>query len=135
MTQALLDTSAVYALVDRRDKWHAAATAHARTWLSEGSHWLLSNFIFDEAVTLIKARIDARTAIQAGLRLRTAAAYEWLPLTADDEERAWAIFRQYADKDWSFTDCIVFALSIRLKVPVFTFDIHFKQMPGVEQVP
>ena len=134
MTRALLDTSAVYALVDRRDKWHATATTTAREWLSAGNHWLLSNFIFDEAVTLIKARIGSRAAIQAGQRLRTAAAYEWLALTTDDEERAWEIFQQYADKEWSFTDCVVFALSTRLQVPVFTFDLHFQQMPGLQRM-
>jgi predicted nucleic acid-binding protein len=135
MKAALIDTSAIYALVDKRDKWHGQAKRQAHAWLTGGGHWLLPDFIFDEAMTLVKARINAHTAIGTGERLRRAAAYHWLTQTTEDEQQAREIFKRYHDKPWSYTDCALFALALRLNVPVYTFDLHFRQMPGVERVP
>jgi predicted nucleic acid-binding protein len=45
------------------------------------------------------------------------------------------IFRQHADKEWSFTDCVSFAAMAKYAVKkAFTFDAHFKQA-GFATVP
>ncbi|MDT7605420.1 MAG: uncharacterized protein QOF61_3417 [Acidobacteriota bacterium] len=49
---------------------------------------------------------------------------------------AWEIFRDYADKDWSFTDCASKALIERLGIKTaFAFDRHFRQFGSVTVVP
>ena len=49
-------------------------------------------------------------------------------ITAEDENRAWEIAKNYKDKTFSFTDCTSFAVCERLKIKeVFAFDEHFKQ--------
>jgi hypothetical protein len=41
---------------------------------------------------------------------------------------ACALFRKYADKEWSFTDCVSFGTMRELRVrDAFTTDHHFKQ--------
>ena len=41
---------------------------------------------------------------------------------------ACALFRKYADKEWSFTDCVSFGTMRELRVrDAFTIDHHFKQ--------
>jgi len=63
----------------------------------------------------ILARIDAGTATI-------------VRVTDEDEQRARAIIRQYADKDFSLTDTLSFAVMERLHIPAaFTFDSDFAQ--------
>ena len=51
------------------------------------------------------------------------------------ENKAWDIFKQYKDKDFSFTDCTSFIVIESLKINhVFVFDIHFKQF-GLKLLP
>ncbi len=45
------------------------------------------------------------------------------------EERAWTIFEQYADQDFSFTDCTSFAVMQKWQLShAFTVDHHFATM-------
>ena len=42
---------------------------------------------------------------------------------------AWALFREYDDKDFSFTDCTSFVVMGQPKLSdVFGFDHHFEQI-------
>lgn len=50
--------------------------------------------------------------------------------------QAWSIFAQFnQDKQWSFTDCVSYAVMKELVITeVFTFDHHFSQM-GLRRLP
>lgn len=135
MKNLLLDTSAAYALVNTRDKNHARAGQFLADWLGDSGAVLVTDSVFSESVTLIKARMGAAKAVEVGRTLRHAGLYHWTPLTPDDEAQAWAIFQKYIDKEWSFVDCGLWVVAQRLGVSVFTFDHHFEQMPEVERVP
>lgn len=46
-----------------------------------------------------------------------------------DEDLAWEIAKKYKDKDFSYTDCLSFAVMTRLGCRrAFAFDQHFRQM-------
>lgn len=135
MKSLLLDTSAAYALVNVRDKNHARAGNFLADWLRGSQAVLVTDSVFSEAMTLIKACMGAAKAVEAGRTLRNAALYHWTPLTPDDEAQAWALFQKYTDKEWSFVDCGLWVVAQRLGVPVFAFDHHFEQIPQVERVP
>lgn len=46
----------------------------------------------------------------------------------DRFQAAVALFRKYADKQWSFTDCVSFVIMHELRTrEAFTTDRHFKQ--------
>jgi predicted nucleic acid-binding protein len=52
-----------------------------------------------------------------------------LHITEEIEEHAWKLFKQYSDKDFSFTDCTSFVVMRQLGLSeVFTNDHHFEQM-------
>ena len=70
--QCIVDTSANYALVDRTDPNHRRAASFLTQWTKPGT-LLLSNHVFDEIMTLTKARLGSHVAVQLGVRLRNSA--------------------------------------------------------------
>ncbi len=134
MTRVIADTSALYALVDRTDPHHIQAANFLKSQASKRS-LLVSNHVFDETMTVVKARLGMRVALQLGLRLRNSRFVEMVILSSAQEQETWRIFSQYTDKDWSYTDCACLVLAREHKLhQAFTFDHHFAQM-GLVMVP
>ena len=127
-----VDTSAWFHLADPKASSHALARElllHSRQRL------VTSNFIFDEAVTLIRARVGHRLAVEFGEVLRASAITTVVSVTASDEAAAWDHFRRHDDKEWSFTDCTSFVVMRRLGIRcAFSFDDDFRQA-GFDVVP
>lgn len=128
-----VDTGAWFAYFVRRDPDHAAAIA----WMRQNHQPLVTtDYILDELLTLLKMRENHSVAVAAGdaLLLQRVARIE--QITADDIARAWEAFRQYHDKDWSFTDCTSKVVIERLGITAaFAFDSHFEQFGTVVRVP
>jgi len=128
MTQIIADTSGLYALVDRTDPHHARAANFLKSHAAAGS-LLISNHVFDETMTLVKARLGMTTALQLGLRLRNSRFVEMVIFSAAEEQETWRIFSSYTDKGWSYTDCACLVLAQQRNTQqAFTFDHHFTQM-------
>ncbi len=132
--RVIVDTSGLYALVDRKDPHHQRAAAYLRQ--AAGVHsLLLSNHVFDEIMTLTKMRLGMQTAMQLGLRLRNSQFIESVVFSAEEEFATWRLFTQYQDKAWSYTDCACLALAQRYNLDrAFTFDHQFSQM-GLTPLP
>ena len=96
------DTSAWYALVNRRDPDHATVRTALETF---SGRLVTSNFVFDETVTLCRYRLGHDPAIRVGDRLRAGTLADVVRATAADEVAAWALFHARVDKTYSFTDC------------------------------
>ena len=126
MNEIFVDTSAWYAIVDKDDSDHAAAV----TFLSSNIIPLITtDAVFSETITLIRYRIGHDAARIFGQKLKESSFVRLVAVTPTDEERAWDIFTKYRDQDFSFADCMSFAVMQRLKVgTVFTFDRHFSVM-------
>ncbi len=135
MRYALIDTSAIFAIANRRDRQHAAALTVARKWLAGHHEFVLLDWVFVEAMTLLKSRLGSDPAVQTGRELRRNPLYRWIEVDVDAEREIWATFQKYADKEWSYTDCALLVMAQRLKVlRVFAYDVHFDQMPGLRRV-
>jgi len=120
-----VDTSAWYAIIDKNDQDHAAAVSKIQIL---DRPLVTSNYIFDEILTLLQARLGPSIAIPFGQKLWDQEVSALVRITEEDEEKAWRVFRQYTDKGFSFTDCTSFALMERLDInTVFAFDDHFVQ--------
>jgi hypothetical protein len=134
MTQTIVDTSGLYALVDRKDPHYAKAAAFLKAQAAVGS-LLVSNHVFDETMTLVKARLGMQVALQLGIRLRNSRFVEMVIFTAAEEQETWRVFSRYADKAWSYTDCACLVLAQQRNIQqAFSFDHHFEQM-GLVKVP
>ena len=124
MAQVLVDTSAIFALLDRSDVRHSPAQDVLGDLKRRRIGPLITNFIVAESHALLLNRIGASVARR------------WLfqnvwpieRIGEDDESRAKAILRQYTDKTFSYTDATSFAVMERLGLKAaFAFDPHFRQ--------
>jgi predicted nucleic acid-binding protein len=126
----LVDSSFLLAMVDRDDKHHPEVIDFLKKL--ERATLLVTSHIFDEAMTLIKARLGSEIAVRTGQQLRLSTLFRLVYVTERDDEAAWKIFSQYTDKDWSYTDCSCLAMMRRLGITeVLSFDHHFDQMGTV----
>ena len=79
---------------------------------------------------------NSRRTIGVGRRLLDGSVAELEWVTPADVEAAWQTFRQFGDKEWSFTDCVSRAVIERLNISTaFAFDEHFRQFGNVHVVP
>ncbi len=124
MARILVDTSAVFALVDSTDQWHSAAKAGLDSIKKARVEPLLTNFIVAECHALLLARLGAQLARNWLMRN----VWPVQRVTVDDEAKAISIISQYADKTFSYADATSFALMERLRIrKAFAFDPHFRQ--------
>ena len=124
MARVLVDTSAVYALLDRDDRCHDAARQALESLRKRRTEPLLTNFIVAECHALSLSRLGADIA------------RKWLlgniwpveRVNVEDETKARVIIEQYTDKTSSYTDATSFAVMDRLGIKTaFAFDPHFRQ--------
>ena len=124
MAQVLVDTSAVYALVDRDDAFHRKAVAILRSMPGGGLTPLLTNFIVAESHALLLSRMGAAMA----RRWLLSQAWQVEAVQARDEDAARDIVRRYTDKTFSYTDATSFAVMVRTGIgSAFGCDPHFQQ--------
>ena len=129
MNGVFVDTGAWYALVDKDDADHGAATAFLA---SATSPLITTNTVFSETVTLIRYRLGHDAACSFGQKLKESTFVRIVAVTPTDEDRAWEIFIRYRDQDFTFADCTSFAVMQRLKLDTaFAFDRHFAIMKFV----
>lgn len=134
MSTLLIDTSALFALNYIRDDHHADAVAYFRS-LAGRVKPIVTEWVFIETLSLMKARLNPQQAITFGRQLKASQAFYALILIDEDKQTTWNIFERYDDKDWSYIDCSLLAVAQRLKLQrIFTFDHHFRQM-GLDVVP
>jgi uncharacterized protein len=136
MMRALIDTGAIYAITAAGDKHHREAAQFMKNWVKKDGIFFMSDLVFIETMTLVKKRLGPDVAIRLGWELRENPVFSWISLSPALEQETWAAFRSYDDKEWSYVDCELLVLAKKLKIAeVFSFDNHFRQMPGVCCIP
>ena len=108
-----VDTSAWFAFVNRGDDDHEAVR---RLFDAHAGRLVTTNFVFDETVTLCARRLGHSAAVRLGEAVLDARLVDLVRAGHDDETRAWELFRRRSDKDYSFTDCVSFAVMRRLGI-------------------
>lgn len=128
-----VDTSAWYALLDRKDRNHRAAVR----FVEESRIPLVtSTYVLDETVTPVKAHLGHAAAVRFGESAWREEVARLLRVSPEDEREAWTIFVRHADKGFSYTDCTSFAVMERLHLDsAFAFDAHFEQYGRLVRLP
>lgn len=124
---AFVDTSAYYALADRREGNHGVARAIAGQLANERCILYTTNLILAETHALVLARLGSSVALRVLQEIDNSEIRVIRPDDADERDGR-AILVRYADKTFSLTDAISFAVMDRLHIAdTFTFDLHFAQ--------
>lgn len=124
MARVVVDTSAVYALLDRSDANHPRACARLAALRQARAEPILTNFLVAECHALLLVRLGADVA----RRWLERSAWRVERVLEADELRAREIVLTLADKEYSYVDAATFAVMERLHVrKAFTYDRHFRQ--------
>jgi hypothetical protein len=131
-----IDTGAFIALTDADDEKHKAAAAFYRDSKEKGARFITTNFVVCETMNYLGVRISHKVAVLFRENLKKSGFNEIITVTPSIEEAAFDIFKRYADKDFSFTDCTSFSIMRSLKLKkAFAFDKHFEQFEGITRLP
>jgi predicted nucleic acid-binding protein len=126
--EVFVDTSGLYALVEKNDAHHRTARRVVEKLLRSGRKLVLTDYIVDETTTLAKARSGKRVAARVldlveqseGIRI------EWIGSLRF--EATTTFFRKHADHGYSFTDCTSFVVMKELDLSqALTTDKHFPE--------
>jgi hypothetical protein len=124
-----VDTSAWYALYDRRDDAHLRAATLWKELQRRPTRLITSDYVFSETVTLTRIRAGHGAACRLGGQLLTSQVVDVVAVSAHVREEAWRRFVKHDDQDFSFVDCTSFVIMQELGLSdVFAFDDHFRQM-------
>jgi uncharacterized protein len=136
MRTVLVDSSAFLALDDPAERNHPQTVATFQELVREGARLLTTNFVFDEAYTLLLVRLGRRRAIAWGESLRNSGLVRVERVDEDHETRAWEIILAFSDKDFSYTDATSFAVAENLGVSeALSLDRHFHQFGALRVWP
>lgn len=122
-----VDTSALYAVIDRSDRNHARAAAAWRRLLTEGEHPVSHNYVLVETVALLQRRIGIAAARTFETQVRPVLAVHWV----DEELHGAAVAAVVGGggRRVSLVDQVSFELMRRLGISAaFAFDDDFSRM-------
>jgi len=134
MQRLFVDTAAWAALELANDRDYSAAFEFKRG-AGRSYHWVTTNWIIWETVTLLRQRGTHAKATQFYERVWQSDSLQIVQVVPLHETLAWDIFRRHADKRFSAVDCVSFAIMKTMHIAsVFTFDHHFRQA-GFQALP
>jgi predicted nucleic acid-binding protein len=126
--EVFVDTSGLYALVEKKDAHHIAAREVVAKLVRAGKKLVATDYIVAETLNLANARSGAHVALRvmdlleqsAGIRI------EWIGPARFDSTKTF--FRKHSDHGYSFTDCSSFVVMRELRLPkALTTDAHFSE--------
>ena len=125
--KVFIDTGAFHALANKSDSLHDLVVAVFQEIVDQNAALYTSNYVVDETVTLIRARVGHKAAV-VFMNSFDISRIRVLRVTEADERASKQIFITYKDKEFSFTDCTSFALMDRHGIDAsLSLDKHFSQ--------
>jgi uncharacterized protein len=123
-----VDTSAWFALRNRRDENHERAVQFLKKLSGKRLALATSDFVLDETVTLLRMRLSHADAVAFLDLCHENPRISIFHAPVEVIQQAESIFRRFSDKTWSFTDCVSFVCMDQLRIDsAFAFDRHFRE--------
>jgi predicted nucleic acid-binding protein len=121
-----VDTSALYATMDRDDEFHGRASVRWKECLSGTELLVTSNYILVETLALVQSRLGMEATRLLASDVVPALEIEWI--SADDHRAALEAVLAANRRSLSFVDCASFQVMRRLGLrSAFAFDPHFAE--------
>jgi uncharacterized protein len=134
-----VNTSAWLALYNPNDPNHAAAREFWDDLRSQPVRFVTTDYVMEQVYTALKVFGSLQAAQAFGQMLDQSNLMRPFMVDSVIFDRAWKVFLDDEHPEWTFTDCINYAVIQYLGLTeVFTFDPSFTapgmmRMPGVEQ--
>jgi predicted nucleic acid-binding protein len=129
----LVDTSALYAVIDRDDQNHAAAKATWERLLQGDETLLVTNYVVVEATALVQHRLGMQAVRMLCGDILPALNVHWI--TEADHVHAQNALLATGRRRLSLVDCSSFhAMRSRMVRTAFAFDPHFREQ-GFDVLP
>lgn len=123
-----IDTSYVYALINRQDQWHEKAVHWRLKIKKEERPLMTSEFILAEIADGLSAVKFRRAAVQVINILQINPLVKIIPATSNLFLQALKLYEQRPDKNWGLTDCASFVVMTENNITeALTTDDHFRQ--------
>jgi len=123
MRIVLADATPLYAAIDPSDEYHQQARTDIQRLADDGWEVAVIMPTVMETYSLTQRKLGSLAALKWLGEVNTFAGYI-LP-EGDDYSLALARIRRYLDQDITLFDTLLFAVSDRLSMPVWTYDRHF----------
>lgn len=128
MKEVFVDTSGWMACADSGDQHHENSLLERNAWLASGGRLVMTDYIIDETLTLIRMRLGLKAAKLWWGAVSTSARVVSIVVDSSDLDAAREIFFKFKDKEFSFTDCTSFAVMKRRRIRMaLSTDRHFEQ--------
>lgn len=125
--KVFIDTGVFLSISDKSDAFNKLVSSVYQRVVEQNAILYTSNYIIDETITLIRARVNHKAAV-AFIKGFDISNIRVLRITEGDENSAREIFIKYKDKNFSYTDCTSFALIDKHSIDsILSFDEHFNQ--------
>lgn len=122
--RVFVDTSALFAVVSRRDARHESARATLQRLGARRVLFITTNIVVIELHALTLSRGNRGLAVQALAMVDNSDAITVVRALEVDEQRARTIVNRYVDKEFTLADAISFAVMEREQISVYP--LHFR---------
>jgi predicted nucleic acid-binding protein len=124
MNRAVLaDTTSLYAAIDPSDEYYHQARSEMKRLSDESWEVAVIMPTVMEGYSLTQRKLGSRVALQWLAEVNASASY--LVPEGEDYSFALARIRRYDDQDITLFDTLLYAVSDRLALPIWTYDHHF----------
>ncbi len=126
MNKMFVDTAGWMAMADSKDPLNGACRRARDQWLEAGGILVVSNYVVDESLPLIRLRLGMNAAEQWWTQITKSQRCKTVWITPEQEAQAIRWFFSWKDQSFSLTDCTSFVLMKELHIPTaLTADHHF----------
>lgn len=130
MERIFVDSNYFIALYRANDSLHSKALEIARTFDNQEKAFVISNFIFNEVVTVLSQREGKEAGREIGDLLLQDKSIELVHIDESIQKKSWEMFRLMREKDVSLVDCSIIAvMNAESIISLLTFDVKdFKSL-------
>lgn len=126
MRRIFTDTSFLVSFYNRSDKNHKNSRNIAKALEGESILWVISDYIFDEFLTVLMVRMNKRFAAKVGAMILDDPNISLVKIDEEVFRQSWHVFCKNEERAWSFTDSTSYILIKKLAITeAVSFDKHF----------